>query len=319
MFEPAALTRVKSILSSGGDISVRDLRQLRTEVRLAKAKPKITATQDDVALGRLEKSLTDDLYKAVAATSGKDAAQSLRVADRAYARTLGRVGGPLSKFAGPNATDEQAFAAIRQAMTGQTASRGVGNANQIKELRRALSPSDLKEVQAGLFRGMGRATEGAEFSAEHFVMQWQKFGNTQKNLMFGTGEIRKDMDALVRVMKAQSRSHVANHSKSGVSVQNVASLAGLANPATMTQTATLLGGANMTGRLLTNPRYVKAVRSVVEAEYQAGLKNTAKSASDLLRAKKKALVTVAAIEKADDSLKDELAQFRVYLTLEGAQ
>ena len=320
MFEPTALARIRGQLDGGGDISIKDLRQLRTEVRLAKSKPKISMDQNDAALSRLEKSLTDDMYEAIEATSGKPAADALRRADRHYARTLERVNGALKPFAGPNATNESAFAGLRTAMNGQVTSRGRGNVKQISELKKALSPDELRSVQAGIFRGMGKTTDGGNFSPEHFVSQWQKFGSAQKDLIFGKGDVREDMEALIRVMGATSRAPVTNFSQSGVAVQNFASAAGLANLATLPITAFGLTTANVSGRLLTNPKYVGLLRKTAQAEYAVRqAPKSAAAAASLLNAKKEALATMAVITNADATLKDELEPFRQYLLNESQE
>lgn len=312
MFEPATFKMLKKQLSGGGDISIRDLRQLRTEVRLAKAKPKINATQDDTALIKLERALSDDLYEAVGATSGRDAALRLKAADRYYAKTKTRVENALKPFSKVNQTPEGAFAAIRAAMNGQTTSRGRGDLKQLVELKKALNPEDLKTVQAGIFRDLGRTTEGADFSPSHFLSQWNKFGSAQKDVVFGKGGARQDMDALVNVIERLDRlPGAANVSKSGVSVTNAASFVGIANPVTFKVTAAGLGAANATGRLMTNPRYVKALRGLAEAEYAVERsKGAAGAIARLAAAKRNALAAVTAIEATDNALRADLAPFK---------
>ena len=315
MFEPGQLKKIKSALEGGGDISIRDLRQLRTEVRLAKSKPKINATQDDAALIRIEKSLTDDLFSAIEATSGKRQAGRLRAADNYYAKTQSRVQNALKPFVKFDQTNEGAFDAIRTAMQGQTTSRGRGNLKQLVELKKAISTDDLKTVQAGIFKGLGRTTEGASFSPQQFASQWDKFGTAQKNVIFGQGPARKDMDALVNVMKRLERlPKAANHSKSGVSLNNAATFAGVVNPLTFKFTAIGLGAGNVTGRVLTNPRYVKALRGVADAEYAVAItKHSAGSLARLTVAKRRAIAAVGAIEAGDDALRGELDEIKAAL------
>ena len=304
MFEPATLKKLKPQLEGGGDISIRDLRQLRTEVRLAKGRPKVNQTQDEAAIISLERSLTDDLYNAIEATSGTEAVNALKRADKFYARTLQRVDKALKPFSKLDQTNEGSFAALRTAMKGQTASRGRGNFKQLEELKKALSPQEMDTVKAGIFRDMGRTSEGADFSTTHFVTTWNQFGNKQKDIIFGTGEVRKDMDALVNVMTRLDRlPKAANVSQSGSAIQNVTTIAGLANPSTFKVVAGGLAAMNVTGRVMTNPRYVKTLRFIAEAEATAARTGDIPA---LLNAKKRALASVGAIEAADETLRGEL-------------
>lgn len=316
VFETPIAKTIQARLASGEPISINDLRQLRTKVREVSSKPKAFSTQDDAALASVHKALSDDLYKAIEATSGKGAAARLRTADRHYARTIDRVKTALKPFSKLDQTPEGAFAALRQSMQGQTASRGRGNLKQLVELKRALSPDEMDTVRAGLFRDMGRTAQGNEFSASHFANTWKSFGEAQKNVIFGTDAIRKDMDALAEVMERLQRfPKAANASGSGVSVNNALSFAGLgasvANPATFKIVAVSLAGGNATGRLLTNPRYVKMLRTYGQAEHRASqIKDASKRALHLTQGKKRAIAQITAIETAEPTLRGELRIIR---------
>lgn len=304
-----AATGQKVTGSSGGtgELSISDIRQLRTEVRRAAREPSLKKTQDDVLLERLEGALTQDLYNAVGATSGKDALSKMKRADTYYRGTKKRLETVLKPFVDERKPPEQAFRNIMTAMQ-QTGSRsGTGNFQRIRKLKNTLTPEQTKEVAGGIMKAATRKEEGGDFNLNAFVTNWNRMGPDQKNIMFGhPGTKSRDaLDDLFTVAdKLKSVEDMANFSRSGVTAQNFGTVYGF-GAAPITTSAVLLGEAAI-GRLLTNPRYVRIVRNQMNAEYQVArlrrLGNETMANAMLERQKTRTLTALSAIQGTDPSV-----------------
>lgn len=319
MFSPAIIRRLDETIQSANGMTVRDIRQLRTEVRAARNRGRLETTQDDRALALLERDITDDLYRAVAETSGDGALARMRAADRYYRESMERVHGALRPFARPDQTEEGAFRQLVSAMQGQTTSRGRGDFARIRALRRALGPDEMGMVASGVLRSAGRATEGGDFSVSVFARNWRNMGERQKDIVFGQGTaLRRELDDLAVVTgRLSSIEDMANFSRSGVSIQNIATIGGVANPATMVPTAFAVLGQYAVGDLLTNPRYVRILSDSARNEFrvQSLVRAGRATQAEALRyeGRARALTSIAAIESSDDDLAGVFDEVRAQL------
>lgn len=317
-FAAPVLQRLQGIIGrAGGRLTVRDIREMRTEVRLARNKTRLETTPDDRALAILERDLTQDMYDAVRATSGDRALARLQAADRYYRESLERVYGSLRNFAKEGQTEEGAFREIVTAMQGQTTSRGRGDFRKLRDLRRSLTPDEMGQVASGIIRSSGRATEGADFSVSVFANNWSRMGERQKDIVFGAqGPLREALDDLAVVTgKLAEVQGQANFSRSGVSVQNVATIGGLTVDPLTTVTA-LLGQAAV-GDVLSNPRYVRAMANIADRELRAvrleAARQNARAEAHRLAARSIALNTVNEIERSNPQARGAFDDLRARL------
>lgn len=293
--------RLQEILEGSGEVSIADLRALRTAIREAQDQGQLIKTVDEAALERLEGTLTDDIFNGIRATSGAGAERKLRVADRFYRQNITSIKEALKPFIKDGDPPEKAFAAIERAALGNSK----GDIRQLRALRRSLTPQQMDDVSAALIRKMGQAKEGGDFSVETFTNNWNKMSEPAKATMFDRAqrpELRQNLDALARVLERQARVEaLSNKSRSGVSLQTVATGAALLNPGTSAVVIAGIVGANAFGRLLMSPSFTRALYSL---ELRAPRLTTAE-------AKKAAILSaIATAEASDEAIKPYLAEIR---------
>lgn len=304
LFRLPRAARLDEILSGTGDLTINDLRNMRTSIRELQNQGRLIRTVDEAALERLEGALTRDIFDGIAATSGREAANRLRIADRFYRQNITSIRLALKPFLKEGVTQEDAFREII------TSSRGTrGDVRQLRALRRALTPQQMDDVSAGIIRQMGRAKDNSDFSPEVFARAWQDMSNEARNTLFNRAqrpEVREQLDALANVIGRQANvERLSNHSHSGSSAQNIGTAVVFgANP-----TTALLGvaGANVAGRLLMSPSFT---RFVVGLERRAGTRPL-----DLSNARDRSFIYsgLAAAGNSDPAIKPYLDDIRAAL------
>jgi len=295
LFKLNRTDQLGAILNQSGELSINDLRNMRTSIRELQNQSSLIKTVDDAALERLEATLTDDIFKGVAQTSGAAQARQLRVADRFYRRNITSIRKALKPFLREDATQEQAFRAIQSAAKGQ----GKGNIRLLRTLRRSLSTEQMDDVSAGVLREFGKSKEGADFSPEVFARNWQAMGGDAKDILFsrsGKPEARKHLDALARVVQRQaSVEQLSNRSQSFASAQNVGTAFGMFLDPMVAFTTVI--GANGMGRALMSPSFTRQmVRIQADAPRMAMLGKA--TAND----KARVIALLTAAEKSDPAL-----------------
>jgi hypothetical protein len=140
--------------------------------------------------------------------------------------------------------------------------KGGANAQRLEALRKSLQPEEWNDLSATVIQSMGKPNASAAdlgpFSISGFVTKYEALSPRGKTLLFGGGEERKALDNLAQVASAlKDVERAANSSKSGVAVQTVGTVAGLANPSTAGATALSLAAMTATGEAMTNPAFVR--------------------------------------------------------------
>ena len=260
LFKLPKAARLDEIVANAGELTLNDLRNMRTSIRELQNQGRLIKTVDEAALERLEGALTQDIFDGIAATSGKEAANRLRVADRFYRQNITSIRTALKPFLREGVTQEDAFREILNSARGN----GRGDIRQLRALRRSLTPQQMDDVSAGIIRQMGRAKEGGEFSPEVFARAWSEMSQEAKSTLFNRAqrpEVRENLDALANVISRQANvERLSNRSQSGSAAQNLTTaVVGVSNPA-----AAMAGivGANIFGRLLMSPTFTRMVVSM---------------------------------------------------------
>lgn len=296
------------------DLTYNDLRQLRTEVRRAQAKPGLAKTENDFELERLEGVLTEDIYRAVGDVAGARSLALMKRADLHYAGTKRRLEQALKPFtAGADKTPEAVFRDIVAAMQSQTTRSGRGDFKRIRDLRKALSKEQMDDVAGAVLSAAGRAKEADDFSILTLRTNWRNMGEQQKNIMFGgAGTARRQAldDLMVAVEGLADIEGAANFSRSGVSAQNMLTIGGFGvNPAA-TASALLAQGA--AGRILSNPKHTRVVTVLLNQEKQAvrlALKGQTEAAARLVRSSRaRAAAAIAAMEDMDMEVRQAMIE-----------
>jgi hypothetical protein len=267
------LGRISQALADDADsLRFQDLRALRTWVREAQSRPSLTQNIDAAALQRLERALTEDIYRSAMEISGEFAAQQLRRADQFYRAGQNRIQNALQAF-DPNRTGgAQAY----QRIIALAREGGRQNTRQLQALRNSLRQDEWREVAATVIDDLGRPTAGnpnalepGAFSVEQFVTNYAKLSPEGRRILFGgaqTDELASALDNLARVAGYQKGVEaMANRSRFGVTAQNFGVGFGLLNSGTTAPTLGVLGAMALTGEMLTNPAFVRWMVSAVKA------------------------------------------------------
>lgn len=267
------LGRISQALADDADsLRFQDLRALRTWVREAQSRPSLTQNIDAAALQRLERALTEDIYRSAMEIGGEFAAQQLRRVDQFYRAGQNRIQNALQAF-DPNRTGgAQAY----QRIIALAREGGRQNTRQLQALRNSLRQDEWREVAATVIDDLGRPTAGnpnalepGAFSVEQFVTNYAKLSPEGRRILFGgaqTDELASALDNLARVAGYQKGVEaMANRSRSGVNAQNFGVGFGLLNPGTTAPTLGFLGAMALTGEMLTNPAFVRWMVSAVKA------------------------------------------------------
>jgi hypothetical protein len=253
-------------------IRFNDLRQLRTWVRNAQRDPELRKGIDQASLGRLEGALTHDIYANAESLGGPKTARQLKQADSFYRMGSQRIDGALQKFVGGRSpvTGEGAYDLVLRA----AGDKGGADTARLSALRKSLQPHEWNDVAATVVNRLGKPLPGQgedTFSISRFVTGFDGLSPQGKDLLFGKGALRGELENLSRVARMQKNvERAANHSNTMAGGQAVATAVGLVNPLTAAPTAKLLGGMAITGEMMTNPLAVRWLARLSQAKAAGG-------------------------------------------------
>lgn len=275
--------------ANNGTIPYSALKSIRSQVgeKIADAglNPDINVKQ----LRALYANLTEDMTAAVQATGNPRAVQLMDRANNYYklgATRIDQIEKAIGKVS--QASPEQAYMSLFN---------GVKNgATPLKRVMGALPPEARSEVTASFLQRMGRAAKGQQdvsgdaFSMRTFLTNWADLSPEAKKELFQTARygksFRDNIDKIARVTDAITKGNKVFYNSSGTTRQTalggvitaVPSAAGLAftghvaqAAAVLASTASTVGAANLSARMMTNPRVVSWLAS-----------NTRRDAGDLV-------------------------------------
>jgi hypothetical protein len=246
-----------------------DLRALRTWVREAKGNPQLRQGIPSASLSRLEGALTKDIAANAEALAGPQAARRLSQADQFHRIGSRRIEGQLQAFVGKAApkTGESTYDVIVRAASDKNGA----DLARLSALKKSLQPQEWGDVAASTIQRLG-GVEGADFSVSRFVSGLENLSPSGKDLLFGKGPLRAELENLQRVAtRVKAVEKGANMSNSGVSLQNVGSVGALFNPATSAPAAGLLGSLALSGEAMTNPAVVRWIANIGSSRSPAAL------------------------------------------------
>lgn len=266
---PRQMNKIAEALSGDtGRLTFGDLRAWRTWVREAQKEPALSQGIDAASLQRLEMALTDDIYRAAEKIGGPAALRKLQQADEFYRLGQERIKRVLAPFADPRGTPQTAY----QRIIGLASAGGRQNTEALLALKRSLPAEQWRDVAASIISHLGDVKPGSPaaltpgaFSVENFVTNYAKMTPEGRAVLFGSRgggngpatALSAELDNLAQVAGMQKRVEgMANTSRSGVSLQNMATVGSLATPA-MPFTVLGLMGAAAAGEALTNPGFVR--------------------------------------------------------------
>lgn len=228
----------------------------------------LSADKPTAEYRRLYAALSADLEDA-AKRAGPDAERAMRRANNYFKASADRLA-TIERVIDRNGGPERVYGAV---MAG---TRDGGTT--LRAVMQSLPQEGQKAVTAAVIKRMGLATSGAQdaagdvFSAQTFLTNWNKVSPEAKRALFDRygPQFSKDMDRVARVAQTikQSEKMLANASgtanRAAAMTYGATLVASLFDPSLVSTGAVVGGGvgANVSARLLTNPRVVRYLASV---------------------------------------------------------
>lgn len=229
-----------------------------------------SALVDDIpraSLKRIYASLSSDM-EAAAQAAGAGASRAFERANGYYRSGLARLENVIQPLIGSR-VPERIFRALELS--------GRDGATTIRTIYRSLNPEERAVTTGLILRRMGHATpgqqgaEGAEFSTETFLTNWNRIAPDSKDVLFNQPQftgLRRDLDAVARTTERirEGSRVLANPSGTATRQTQAAGLALLgaggfqaAQGSTSLLTTVLMGmgAANVGSRLMTSPAFVR--------------------------------------------------------------
>jgi hypothetical protein len=254
---------------NNGQIPFAALQRVRGLVGEKLSNPSIASDVPTAQLKQLYGALSDDI-RAAAGKAGPEAQQAFQRANKYYSAGMGRMEGTLEPLV-RNKVPEKVFDAIVRG--------GKSGPTQIRTVMRSLTPEQQDVVTGAVIRRMGTAVpsqqgaEGAEFSFNSLLTQWNQLDKGAKDAMFKRGRnvvMGQDLDALARYAERVKEASKAFANPSGTSGATIGGTLGLLSAGSVVASPVLgpgaltlpllygtgAGSANLGARLMTSPKFV---------------------------------------------------------------
>lgn len=224
---------------------------------------KMNGAMKDMDQGRLSQvygTLTADLESAAKA-AGPDAEKAWNRASNFYRRGAERISDTLDKTVKAD-SPERAFEAF-EAMTKD--GRSSSNSKRLYRMKSSMPKQDWDVVASSIVDRMGRVSaggrdaDGGGFSPAKFLTDWNKMSPEAKSILLPP-DVRKEMTKLARVAEGSKRAN-AERNYSNTGQINAAVATGVGAGLSPSLTATILGGAYISSKALTNVRMLKALNA----------------------------------------------------------
>lgn len=186
----------RAVSRKGEGIEFETLRQIRTAVGKRMKEPNLvdSGALVQTQLDMIYSALTLDISEA-AAKAGPEAAQKLKVADRAtrmFMNTSAKTLEKIHRFDG----EERAFKYVLNNVK--------DGASRLRRLKNNFTPEEWDVVAASTLRRLGNPMEDGTFTLSTFLTNYKQLApETKKTLLGGNryGEVRKSLDNLVIVLE----------------------------------------------------------------------------------------------------------------------
>lgn len=205
-------------------------------------------------------ALSEDM-KATAAAAGPAQLRQFERANTLYKQGQDRIDGALAKILGDDGkmTPEKA-AAKMQAIAKE--GRSSSDLGLIAQIRKSMPSEEWGQVQNALVQLAGQPLNkaGREFDPGVFVRTFKDMGDPAKNLIFGKGELRTNLDEFGGVMDQLAKVNALRNTSNTAPgmIGSGAIMAALTSPIAVG--IPMAGGAvatNILAKVWTNPRFVK--------------------------------------------------------------
>jgi hypothetical protein len=248
-------------LASPAGIPYKAIKELRTAIGAKLANPSLT---DDIPTSqwkRLYGALSSDMEE-VAKAAGPDAEKAFARANSYTKAGHDRIDGILERVSGREG-GEKIYKAV------MTPSEMKEGATTLNAVMRSLAPDERKPAVAVFLKNLGKATStnqddvGSVFSSQTLLTNWNNLSPEAKKTIAGASGDLEFMRNLSTVAKAANMAKegskvFSNPSGTAQAVSNGAAIgASLLRPDLLPAILIGAGGANLTAKMLTNPKVVK--------------------------------------------------------------
>jgi hypothetical protein len=247
--------------ANSGPLPYAAIKQIRTEVGNAMSEGPLVSGAPTAKLKELYGALSRDM-EAAATAAGPDAEKALARANQYTRAGMQRIETHLDRTIGKTAEE-----------TYKRLVSDPGNTTKLATTLKSLDPAERDIVKASVINRLGRATAGQQdeagevFSASTFLTNWNKLEPRGKAVLFSgqDGQLRRDLDQVAKtaaMLRDQSRVF-ANPSGTAAGMYNVGAIGASTygvlsgNLGTTATLLTAMGAANLTGRMMTNPDFVR--------------------------------------------------------------
>lgn len=256
-------TRLQRYMDALGEadapLSWEDLKAFRTRIGEEIGDQRFSDGTMKSDLRGLYGALSEDM-KNTAAAQGPAALRAFEKANNLYRQGQERIDGALVKILG----DDSSLAPEKAAAAMQAISRAGKASSDLKrlaEIRKSMPAEEWGEVSNALIRLMGQPvnSEGRDFAAETFVRNFNDMAPGAKNLLFGKGELRANLDEFSGVVESLARVNALRNTSNTVPNMVGAGTisAALLNPIMGVKLAAGAAANYSLAKLWTNPRFVK--------------------------------------------------------------
>ena len=243
--------RLQAVGDNSGEIPYKNLKSLRSNVG-RKLQSGLLEGDEKGALKKLYGALSEDMKAAVTAQGGEKALQSFNKANNAFIRQtniLNKTLDPLIKADTPEKVYNMALSGTKQGGT------------NIKRIMRGLNSTQQEFVRGTVTNRMGLAQPGQQdsfgevFSPNKFLTEWNKLSPEARVNIFTA----KQTDSINTLNKAISTIKEAGKARQTSNTLPYLGYVGLGSllATNVFAAAGVAGGANITARMMTNPKFVK--------------------------------------------------------------
>lgn len=242
-------------VKQGGNLSWQDLKDLRSRIGEEIGDQRFSDGTLKSELRGLYGALSQDM-KATAMAQGPAALKAFERANNLYKQGQDRIDGALAKILGDDGKKSAEAAAARlQAIAKE--GRSSSDLNMLAEVRKSMPAEEWGQVQNAMIRLAGQPLNksGRDFDPGVFARTFKDMSPAAKNLVFGKGELRANLDEFTGVLESlgkvnalRNTSNTAGQVLTGLGFSRIGGL-----PAVAGQAATTYSLA----KLWTNPRFVK--------------------------------------------------------------
>lgn len=255
----STMKTINDILSQGGEMDLKALRELRTAIRLTtdatgQGLVGITKPQSRY-MTKVYDAITKDIKAIVLANGGEKAKKAM---DKADAYTANRMQFDMIPVVNKILDMDRDIQAYNFLIQGTKES-----SDQLKKILRNLPEDERKFVQASMLNRLGYQKPGsadleADFSTNSFLTNFSKLSNSSKDALFGKGtDARQNLDKIVDLLENfKSTQSYANVSKTGDMIATGMAFIPLGYGGFMMQGGDFLSGALTMGSGLIPPHYL---------------------------------------------------------------